>query len=804
MVKLKDGRYIKILEIGSQNFSNKKPKDRNNIIQAFARWANVSPMSFQLKVVTEKTDISSLMEQINLKTINEKDPNVLRGKKDYVNLVKSLSANESSGKRFFLIIEYEGNVFNNQRRATDVRQIANDMQQATQSINNYFHAMGNPIVDRSDENEFLEEFLYRFICKRSSVNETIRMRKQRLVRDMRLIWSLQHPGEVMSARPMPSLNAVISPRGIDFSHASYCVIDGICYTFIFIRNDAYPTPVYANWTACLDFGEGVDLDMYFVKQEKEKVIGELGRTLMRGKANLKNKNEEDKLDLEDSINAGTFIQTRLRGNEDLFLGVTMITIWDYSLQQMKLKKGQVMSRLNSNGIKTLPVLMECDAAYKMALPMLSINRHLFTKFQRNFLTSSMVSMYPFNELRINDEGGTVLGLAGNSLAVYNNFNTKRYNNANMGIFGPSGSGKTYTVLTMARRFRLNDIGVLFILPIKGHEYKAAIEDMGGLFLNLSPGSSICLNIMALHAEADIDAAILAEEEVTARSKLQQQITQVITFIQLLLKEEKLTSTQESELETVLTELYMDFGITHDNLSLYNAQGNVKPMPILSDLNERCIDNVQLQNVVSILKPFITGNCKNMNGQTNINLDNKMVGFDVSYAGDRYLPAFMFLALVYCYDKIKENVYDLYALFLDETWKFTINEMAESYVNELIKILRGYGGAAIISTQNIADIVKGNFGESIIDNCATKFLLKAGEKEAEIFKQLFNLSEEEIKEIMKQQKGHITMLANGEKVSVTIKTSSMEFALYTTDPNEKKKLRQQRLKNNEDAVDESYI
>ena len=788
IIRLKDGRYIKILEIEPQNFRIKKARNKNIIISNFMRWLKVAPISFQIKIITEKTDLTSLMEQLNDKTAKERDKKILEGKQDYVRLVERLSENEASSKRFFVIIQYEGNAFDNYKKSTDIDQILDDMDLAVKKIGDYFMAMGNPIIVHNNEKEFLEEFLYRFICKRSSSIETIRARRRRIIHDMKYVHMINNQGEILPNHIEPSLNTLISPRGINFKHPSYVVVDGICYSFIFIRNDSYPTRVYANWIEQFDFGEGVDVDMFFIKQDTKKIQVDLSRRVARQKADLDNKHEEDKRDAEDTIVAGMFINEAIRAGQELFMGVTMLTIWDCDLQRMKIKRGQVISSLFSDGYRTLPVLLDCEKAYKMSLPILYIDNHLFHKFQRNFLSESLASTYPFNELRIFDDNGFVLGLVGNSLAVYNNFNTKKYNNANIAVIGPSGSGKTYFNLMLSRRLRLNDVGVFFILPVKGHEYKNAVEDMNGLFINLSPGSEVCLNIMEIHAEADVDAAVLAEAEVTARSKLQQQITQVITFIQLLLKEEKLTAPQESTLETVLTELYGEYGITDDNLSLYDENKCLKKMPIIQDLYDKCLKFPSLQNVNEVLQAFITGTCKNMNGQTNINLDNKMIAFDVSYAGDRYLPAFMFLALVYCYDKIKENVYDLYALFLDEGWKFMINEMAESYVNEVIKIVRGYGGATIFSTQNLADVMKGKYGESIIDNCATKFLLKVGEKESSLFQSLFNLSDMDITTLIKQPKGHIMMLTNGEKITITTKTTTKEHLLYTTDPNEKKKMR----------------
>lgn len=101
MLKLKDGRYVKILEVSPQNFDLKKPKDQNQTIESFSRWIKVAPISFQLKVITEKTDLTSLTEQLNEKTANEKDPMVLRGKKDYMELVEGLSQSETSSRQIF-------------------------------------------------------------------------------------------------------------------------------------------------------------------------------------------------------------------------------------------------------------------------------------------------------------------------------------------------------------------------------------------------------------------------------------------------------------------------------------------------------------------------------------------------------------------------------------------------------------------------------------------------------------------------------------------------------------------------------
>lgn len=91
---------------------------------------------------------------------------------------------------------------------------------------------------------------------------------------------------------------------------------------------------------------------------------------------MHDKKEEDRRDAEDSIYAGMYISEALRAGQELFNGITMLTIWDISLERMKKRKGIVMERLKSFGIKMLPVLLECESAYKMSLPILFTDKHL--------------------------------------------------------------------------------------------------------------------------------------------------------------------------------------------------------------------------------------------------------------------------------------------------------------------------------------------------------------------------------------------------------------------------------------------
>ncbi len=77
------------------------------------------------------------------------------------------------------------------------------------------------------------------------------------------------------------------------------------------------------------------------------------------------------------------------------------------------------------------------------------------------------------------------------------FNTAIYKNANMVILGTSGAGKTFFIQLLALRLRMQDIPIMIIAPLKGHEFKNACQAIGGQFIDLSATSNHCINIMEI-------------------------------------------------------------------------------------------------------------------------------------------------------------------------------------------------------------------------------------------------------------------------------------------------------------------
>ena len=111
-----------------------------------------------------------------------------------------------------------------------------------------------------------------------------------------------------------------------------------------------------------------------------------------------------------------------------------------------------------------------------------------------------------------------------------------FKNANAIILGSSGSGKTFLEQLLGRAMRLTGMKVMFVLPMKGHEYQKGCEKLGGTYIKLSPGTANCVNLFEIRPESRLDENMVAESaEYIKASLLSKKMTQIKTFIHLRYK-----------------------------------------------------------------------------------------------------------------------------------------------------------------------------------------------------------------------------------------------------------------------------
>lgn len=784
-----DNRCVKLVEILPINFLLRSPVEQRNIIMSFMSYLKIAPVKIQFKVVSKKADISEYISKIKEEAEREPDTRVKMLQEDYAKLIETLGRKEAITRRFFMVFEYQS--YHNNKNPKE-RDVLLYMRSAVQTAKKYLSQCGNVVLEHENDTKFLVDVLYQILNRRTSVYEPLEERIKKVMGYYR-----KENGND-SIRHIP-VTELIAPETIDMRHRSHLIIDGMYYSYLLIPSHKYRTKVPAGWLSLLiNAGEGIDVDIFFFRQDKSKSVERIGRRIRLNRSKIKDTYDTntDFDDLSESIHAGYYLKRGLSGSEDFYYMSTLITITGYSAKEVEWRVKEMTKLLNSQDIGTISCIFRQKEAFLSSLPLLQPDKKLYERSKRNVLTSGVASCYPFTSYEMSDKDGIMMGVnkANNSLVIVDIFNTKIYKNANIAILGTSGAGKTFTMQLMALRLRRKNVQVFIIAPDKGHEFARACNNIGGAFIQISPASPNCINVMEIRP-SDTTASEILDGYTVERSELAMKIQSLHIFFSLLIPD--LSHEEKQLLDEALVITYAEKGITHDNQSLEDPKnpGAYKDMPILGDLHEVLLRKAECRRMANILNRLVHGSAATFNQKTNVDLSNKYVVLDISeLSGDLLLG--MFVALDFVWAKAKEDRTVEKAIFVDEAWKLLVsNELAGEYLLEIFKVIRAYGGSAICATQDLVDFFAlkgGKLGRGILNNSKTKIILNMESSEAGNIREELDLSEAEAMSITRFERGTGLISTNSNNLIVDFKASQLEKDLITTDRKDLQELKE-RLK-----------
>lgn len=781
IIYTKDHRYVKIVEVVPINFLLRSPREQRSIIYSFISYLKISPVKMQFKVLTKRADINRHVEIVHQEMEQETDPHCRILQEDYLKLIDRLGSREATTRRFFIIFEYEAL---GGRRGNEENEAIASLQTAARTAVNYLKQCGNEVLTPDNEDEFTVEALYSILCRQNSSRVPLPVRVQEIL--------TQYLAAGKSTDDIPCTE-FFAPQTIDYTHGRYVCVDGLYHSYLLVPSQGYKSQVTAGWLSLLvNAGDGIDIDLFLSKQPKERMVQKLGQQLRINRSKIKEASDTntDFDDLDGAIRSGYFLKNGLSNNEDFYYMNLLITITASSVEDLEWREREMRKLLLSHDMGVCSCSFREEEAFLSALPLVSLEKHLYARSKRNVLTTGAASCYPFVSFEMCDDNGILLGVNkfNNSLAIVDIFNSMVYKNANISILGTSGAGKTFLLQLMALRMRRKGIQVFIVAPLKGHEMYRACKNIGGEFIQISPASKNCINVMAIR-KADKTADELLDGASLEKSELAAKIQRLHVFFSLLIPD--MTHEEKQLLDEALIKTYALKGITHDNDSLDDPlrPGQYREMPVLGDLYEVLIGDSQTKRLANILNRLVHGSASTFSQQTNVNLDNKYTVLDISELSGDLLSVGMFVALDYVWDKAKENRTVEKAIFIDECWQLiggSGNRLAAEFVLEIFKIIRGYGGSAVCATQDLNDFFAlddGKYGKGIINNCKTKIVLNLEDEEALRVQTILRLSEAELMEITHFERGNGLISTNNNNISVEFKCSPLEKSLITTDRRE---------------------
>ena len=587
---------------------------------------------------------------------------------------------------------------------------------------------------------------------------------------------------------------ILSPTAIDTKSRDYIVVDGVFHAYLYITGYGYSTTVGSCWLAPLvEAGEGVNISFSFTRQNREKILSKIAQTTMLNRSRMRDVGDtrQDYEELDSAITSGLYLKDVMnRQGEDFYYMHTLIEVVADDPDTLE----QRVTAVEKLCVSVDMIARRCDYAneqgFLSTLPLVALDADIERKSRRNALTTGVAAAFLFVSYEHSDRNGIFLGLNlyNKSPVFLDPYDDYKYTNGNWWIGGNSGAGKSVTLQCLAGRLREQGKRVVCVIPKKGHEFRPNCEQLGGLYLRLSPSSRDCPNIMAIRRRT-LDA-YAGFQELAARddSVLADKISRLIIWYSLQKKD--LTEEDKNYLDTSLVECYDRYGITFDNASVVDENGAFKEMPIIPDWYNVLLERAETKHLAVVLTRYVTGSAAAMGRRNHISIDNKYIVLDTSGMPDDLILPGIYWAIDVANDIIMNAGGELSALIADELWSLVgagSNPLAAAYVQEMVKTIRGLGGIAITSTQGMQDLFSlegGKYGKGILDSSRIKFVMQMEEQEARLIQQILNLSEEEVRQITRFRRGEGLLCIGYNHVPVAFHVTKKEYDAITTSPTDR--------------------
>ena len=618
------------------------------------------------------------------------------------------------------------------------------------------------------------------------------IKKQPLLK--RLLFGPERPDLSELEAGSTTILDILSPTAIDTKSRDYIVVDGVFHAYLYITGYGYSTTVGSCWLAPLvEAGEGVNISFSFTRQNREKILSKIAQTTMLNRSRMRDVGDtrQDYEELDSAITSGLYLKDVMnRQGEDFYYMHTLIEVVADDPDTLE----QRVTAVEKLCVSVDMIARRCDYAneqgFLSTLPLVTLDADIERKSRRNALTTGVAAAFPFVSYEHSDRNGIFLGLNlyNKSPVFLDPYDDYKYTNGNWWIGGNSGAGKSVTLQCLAGRLREQGKRVVCVIPKKGHEFRPNCEQLGGLYLRLSPSSRDCPNIMAIRRKTlDAYAGI---QELAARddSVLADKISQLIIWYSLQKKD--LTEEDKNYLDASLVECYDRYGITFDNASVVDENGAFKEMPIIPDWYNVLLERAETKHLAVVLTRYVTGSAAAMGRRNHISIDNKYIVLDTSGMPDDLILPGIYWAIDVANDIIMNAGGELSALIADELWSLVgagSNPLAAAYVQEMVKTIRGLGGIAITSTQGMQDLFSlegGKYGKGILDSSRIKFVMQMEEQEARLIQQILNLSEEEVRQITRFRRGEGLLCIGYNHVPVAFHVTKKEYDAITTSPTDR--------------------
>jgi len=541
---------------------------------------------------------------------------------------------------------------------------------------------------------------------------------------------------------------VLSYAGLE-EGVDHLLIDGVYIRTLYISG--YPFVANSGWLdSLINFNHDTDISYHLHEVNALHALPKLHRKITELESTRRAMMKAGKIvgsEVTDPLESAIELRDKIqRGQEKLFQMSIYIAIRADSLEGLnkttKLLEATMSARLFYSKVASYQQLEALQSILPRGEDQLAQ--------KRNLDSSSAALTFPFMSSELVQESGILYGVnkSNNSLVILDRFSL---HNANSIVFAQSGSGKSYTTKVEILRQLMQGTKVLVIDPER--EYKRLSETVGGTYIKLSAKSKEKINPFDLattfHTKGD-----LAEHA--------QDLTAVIDLMA-----EGLDKREKAAVDKAILKVY---------------KKAKEEQPLLEDLYAELHSLGQLQ-LCERLEKYISGSSSEIfNSRTNIELDNRLVIFDIKDMPANLRPIMMLIISNFIQNQVKAKP-EKRMLVIDEGWLLLQHEQSARFIAGLVRRARKYYLGVSFISQQADDFLKSDYGRAIASQSALRILMRQDTTTIKTVVSEFNLSEYEQQFLLTCERGDALIIADQNHVAVKVVASDKEHPLITTDPTE---------------------
>jgi len=528
---------------------------------------------------------------------------------------------------------------------------------------------------------------------------------------------------------------------------SYLVIDDTYIRTLFISG--YPFVASSGWLdSLINFNHDADISYHISEVDALSALPKLNRKITELESTKRAMIRSGRIigsEITDPLESAIELRDKIqRGQEKLFQMSIYICLRADSLSELdkltQLLENTLSARLFYSKVARYQQIEGLQSILPRSQDQLNQ--------RRNLDSSSAALAFPFMSSELVQESGILYGInkSSSSLVILDRFSL---HNANSIVFAQSGSGKSYATKVEILRQLMQGVKVIVIDPER--EYKKLTESVNGTYIKLSSTSSEKINPFDLASSSHNNDDL---------SEHVQDLTEIISLMV-----EGLSGHEKAAVDKAI-------------LAIYRKSNS----PLLQDLYKE-LKKLRQTKLCERLEKYISGSLSHVfNEQTNIDLSNRLVIFDIKDLPESLRQIMMMIISNFVSNQVKASL-EKRLLIIDEGWMLLQHEESARFVAGLVRRARKYYLGVSIISQQANDFLKNEYGRAIASQSSLRILMRQDTTTIKGVVSEFNLSEYEQSFLLTCERGDALIIADQNHVAVRVVASDREHPLITTNPNE---------------------